>query len=325
MKCKFRDPRIASLVVAVAVLTSSAIPSRALAQAEDQAGARAVFTEGKRLMKAGKYAEACPKLEAAQKLYSSAGILLNLGDCYEKSGRTASAWTRFGEAASVATRSNRSDDADEARRRQEALEPALVRLVIRVPSRVPGLVVARDGVTLDEAIWDTTLPVDPGDHLVRAEAPGYEPWSTSVSVTRRGDTVTVKVPKLAAAATVEKTAPERIPDPTPKPAAPRSGGGHGLAWGLLIGGAVVGAGGGALMFVESQRASTARGKMDQVSYDATRAPWTAGLAGAIVGGLAGVAGIVLFAVGPSSSDANSADATTWIAPGPGGIQIAGTW
>ncbi len=217
MKCRVRHPRTAFLLVVAATLTSSAIPSRALAQAEDQAGARALFTEGKRLMKAGKYAEACPKLEAAQKLYSSAGILLNLADCYEKIGRTASAWTRFGEAVSVANRSNRPEDADEARRRQEALEPALVRLVVRVTSPVPGLVVTRDGVTLDEAIWGATLPVDPGDHLVRAEAPGYEPWSTSVSVTRRGDTVTVKVPKLSAAATVERTSPERIAEPPPKP------------------------------------------------------------------------------------------------------------
>ncbi len=327
MKCRASHPRTAFLLVVAATLTASALPSRAFAQAEDQAGARALFTEGKRLMKAGKYAEACPKLEAAQKLYSSAGILLNLADCYEKIGRTASAWTRFGETVSVANRSNRPDDADEARRRQEALEPALVRLVVRVTAPVPGLVVTRDGTTLDEAIWGTTLPVDPGDHLVRAEAPGYEPWSSSVSITRRGDTVTVKVPKLSAAATVDRTPPDRIPDqPPPKPPArASSGGGHGLALGLLIGGAVVGAGGGALMIIEWQKANEARSQLSQPAFDATRGPWVAGLVGVIAGGVAGVVGIVLLAVSPGHSDSPSADATAWIAPGPGGIQIAGTW
>ncbi len=324
MKCRPRRPHVAFLVVALAALTSSAISSRALAQAEDQAGARALFTEGKRLMKAGKYPDACPKLEAALKLYSSVGILLNLGDCYEKIGRTASAWARFGEAAAVATRSNRAEDADEAHRRQEALEPALVRLVVRVPMPVPALVVTRDGVTLDEATWGTTLPVDPGDHLVRAEAPGYEPWSTSVSVTRRGDTLTVEVPKLSAATTVERAAPDRIPEP-PKPAAHARSGGHGLALGLLVGGVVVGAGGGALMFVESRRANDAREAHDNSAFDATKTPWTLGLVGAIAGGLAGVAGIVLFAVGPSSGESSNGDASAWIAPGPGGIQIAGSW
>ncbi len=66
--------------------------------------------------------------------------------------------------------------------------------------------------------------------------------------------------------------------------------------------------------------------MNQPAFDATRAPWTLGLVGAIAGGVAGVVGIVLLAVSPSDSDSTSGDATTaWIAPGPGGIQIAGTW
>ncbi len=308
-------------MIAVAALTSSAIPSRALAQAEDQAGARTLFTEGKRLMKAGKHAEACPKLEAALKLYSSAGILLNLGDCYEKIGRTASAWAKFGEASAVAARSNRQDDADEARRRQDALEPALVRLVVRVPEPVPGLVVTRDGATLDQATWGSTLPVDPGDHLVRAEAPGYEPWSTSASITKRGETLTVKVPKLSAAAAVERAPPERILDTPKNPPAPSSGG-HGLAWGLVIGGGVVGVAGGALMGYESVQSHNAKTNED---YDKTRRPWTIGLIGTIAGGVAGAVGIVLFAVGSGKSDSSSADTTAWIAPGPGGVQVGGTF
>ena len=326
MKCRPRDRRVscggAFLLVALCTLTSSALPSRALAQAEDQAGARALFTDGKRLMKSGKYAEACPKLEAAQKLYSSAGILLNLGDCYEKIGRTASAWTRFGEAASVAARSNRSDDADEARRRQEALEPALVRLTIRVPSPVPGLVVSRDGVTLDEAIWGTTLPVDPGDHLVRAEAPGFEPWAASVSITKRGDTTTVKVPKLSATAVVGKPSPERLPAEPNKPAAHAGGGGHGLALGLVIGGGLVGLGGGGVMIYERQKSINAK---TDAEYNAAQTPWKLGLLAAIAGGAAAAAGVVLLLVGGGDAEAHDAATTAWIAPGPGGIQIGGTF
>jgi hypothetical protein len=325
MKCRVRDRRVslggAFLLIGLCTLTSSALPSHALAQAEDQAGARALFTDGKRLMKAGKYAEACPKLEAAQKLYSSAGILLNLGDCYEKIGRTASAWTRFGEAASVATRSNRSEDADEAKRRQDALEPALVRLTIRVSSPVPGLVVSRDGGTLDEAIWGTTLPVDPGDHLVRAEAPGYEPWSTSVSITRRGDTITVKVPKLSATGVVEKP-PERLPVEPDKPAPQKSGGGHGLALGLMIGGGLAGVAGGGAMLYERNQSMIAKSDHD---YNAAQTGWKLGLVGVIAGGAAGAVGLVMLLVGSSDAESHDARTTAWIAPGPGGVQIGGTF
>ena len=136
---------VVALMILLASLTSAAV---ARAQAEDQAAARVMFEQGRELMKAGQYAAACPKLEAARKLYTSAGILLNLADCHEKTGKTASAWAEFGEAVTVATRTNRPDDADEARRRKAALETSLARIVIRVPRPAPGMVVKRDGAIL---------------------------------------------------------------------------------------------------------------------------------------------------------------------------------
>jgi hypothetical protein len=322
MRCSPTHFPIVLALVGAGVIAAAIPPAHA--QSEDQATARALFAEGRRMMKAGKYAEACPKLEAAQKVYPSAGILLNLGDCYEKIGKTASAWNEFGEAAALAARSNRADDADEARRRQEALEPALVRLVIRVPSPVSGLVVTRDGIKLADAAWGSTLPVDPGEHTVHAEANGFEPWSTSVTISRRGDSATVSVPKLKAAPIADRpSGPERIPES--RPAAARSGRGHGLAWALLISGAAVGAGGGALMFVESQRAHDASANGDIAGYDATRTPWTIGLVGAIIGGLTAVGGLVLFAVGPGGTESAVTSASAWVAPGSGGVRVSGSW
>src|SRR6202040_697588 len=111
--------------------------------------ARALFNEARELMKAGQYDEACPKLEAATRLHEGSGLLLNLGDCYEHVGRTASAWTEFGEAASAAERQGRAVDQAEAQKRQAAIEPKLSRLAIRVNKEAPGLVVKRDGSALE--------------------------------------------------------------------------------------------------------------------------------------------------------------------------------
>ena len=96
-----------AILVAASLAVVTLAPRMLRAQAEDQAAARALFNEGRELLTAGRYAEACPKFEAARKLYASAGILLNLGDCYERLGRTASAWTEFGEAVSLARRTAR--------------------------------------------------------------------------------------------------------------------------------------------------------------------------------------------------------------------------
>src|SRR6202040_2283990 len=117
--------------------------------------ARALFNEARELMKAGQYDEACPKLEAATRLHEGSGLLLNLGDCYEHIGRTASAWTEFGEAASAAERLGRAMDQAEAPKRRPAMEPRLSRLAIRVSKEARGLVVKRDGTALDRGAWGT--------------------------------------------------------------------------------------------------------------------------------------------------------------------------
>ena len=314
------------------------------AQAEDQAAARSLFDEGRKLLKARNYAEACPKLEAASKLHGSAGILLNLGDCYEKIGRSASAWTEFGESAAAADRANRPDQEAEAKKRQAAIEPRLSRLAIRVPHEVRGLVVTRDGSELAAAAFGSAIPVDPGTHEIRAQAAAHEPWTTSVSVTAPGQTVSVDVPELTASA-VAATAPapeiagdvDRSATASTAPLAEPAPGKHrsrALGFALLGGGVAVGAGGLVLMLVEAGRASQARAddtpgnSTESISkYDSTKAPYYVGLAGTIVGGLAAAAGVLVIAA-PSHGSASATTAVRaapWVGAGVGGVQIGGTW
>jgi hypothetical protein len=328
-----------SSAVALCVLLSAPC---AHAQAEDQAAARSLFDEGRKLLKARNYADACPKLEAASKLYASAGILLNLGDCYEKIGSTASAWTEFGESAAAADRANRPDQAAEAKKRQAAVEPRLSRLAVRVPHEVRGLLVTRDGSELAAAAFGSAIPIDAGTHEIRAQAAGHDPWTTSVSVTAPGQTVSVDVPELAASA-VAATAPapatsgdvdrpataSTIPLAEPAPEKPRS---RALGFALLGGGVAVGAGGLVLMLVEAGRAGQSRAddtpgnSAASVSkYDSTKTPYYVGLAGTIAGGLAAAAGVVLIAAPSPGSASAAVRATPWIGAGTGGVQIGGAW
>jgi hypothetical protein len=204
-------PRLRVLAACGALVTMlGARP--AAAQAEDQAAARALFNDARDLMKAGQYEQACPKLEAANKLYPGSGVLLNLGDCYEHLGKTASAWTEFGEAAFAADRAGRPVDKAEALRRQGILEPKLSRLVIRVAKEAPGLVVKRDGSAIERGAWGAAVPVDPGKHEVSAEAGGFLPWSGTVTVAEPGQTAALDVPEL-------QPAPQP-PPPPPTVAAP---------------------------------------------------------------------------------------------------------
>jgi hypothetical protein len=203
--CDARRRRTARRRAAITSLLATAATACALLggdgvahaqSAQDQATARALFNEARQLMKAGRYVDACPKLESAARLYEGSGLLLNLGDCYEHLGRTASAWTEFGAAVEAAERARRGNDYAEAQRRQAAVEPRLARLVVRVAHPAPGLVVKRDGSELARGAWGAAIPVDPGEHMVSAEASDRVAWAGTIRVTEAGKTVTLDVPEL---------------------------------------------------------------------------------------------------------------------------------
>src|SRR5262245_26168420 len=91
------SPRTRSVVLTACLGTALLLAaSDARAQGgPDVATAQALFDDAKKLIAAGKYAEACPKFMASHRLDPKVGTLLNLADCHEKIGQTASAWARF--------------------------------------------------------------------------------------------------------------------------------------------------------------------------------------------------------------------------------------
>jgi hypothetical protein len=207
-------------VVALAFMASLALPASAHAQS---AGAEALFREGRALIKQGKIDAGCDKLAASEKIESSIGTLLNLGDCREKQGRYATAWAAFRKAESMAKLAgNEKKRMLEARKRASRLEDSLATITIQVgPKKIDGLVIKRDGETLDPAVYGTAIVVDPGDHTIVAEAPNAKPWKNEVSVGKGGKRWVV-VPTLEPVAEAAPMTPPPAPPPrvvvTPPPA-----------------------------------------------------------------------------------------------------------
>lgn len=159
--------------------------------------ARALFDLGCTLMSAGRYAEACPKLEESLRLEPGMGARFNLAYCWEHSGRTASAWALYLAVAAAARGAGMSEREAVARQSAAEVERKLSYLVIQVGEKARGLQVSRDGVVLGPATWGTRAPVDPGSHWLGATAPGKRPWRAIVNVPAAAGAYAVSVPPLA--------------------------------------------------------------------------------------------------------------------------------
>jgi hypothetical protein len=172
----------------------------------DVAQAEALFNEAKELRDAGRFAEACPKFAESRRLGPGIGVTLHLADCYEKVGKTQSAWTEFRNAEKLA-REREDKRADVASARAQALEPRLNRLTLVVPVAA--------GQAGPEVIFDgSALPPDHLNVAERRERSSFT--STRASSRRPFPSATRRQPRL-------RRPPRRSPlEPPPSLSATRA-------------------------------------------------------------------------------------------------------
>ncbi|MEA2747847.1 MAG: hypothetical protein QOI41_1990 [Myxococcales bacterium] len=307
-----RRARIATFAFTLAAIVLRAAP----ALAGDEAAAEALFLEAKKLAAEGKLAEACPKFAESNRLDRGAGTLIHLADCYEKNHQTASAWASFRDAASAAQGLGRADWEKLATSRAAALEPKLARLTIKVVEPAEGIAVTRDGSPTSQASWSVPIPVDVGNHVVVASAPGRKTFKTNVAVRADGDRAELVVPKLEPGATSGVTT-------TPTAGGESDSGPHGSSQrtiGFVVGGiGVVGIAVGAVTGLvamgknnDSKKACPNDGacaSSDAVDANSSaRTFGTVSTIGFIAGGVGVVAGALLIFTATSSSSTSAASA-----------------
>jgi len=174
---------------------ASAEPSAA-----DRAAAQSLFDEGRQLMDAGRYEQACQRFAQSQKIDAGGGTLLNLAMCHDKQGRVATAYTEYNDALSQALHDGRTDREQLARERIDALGPTIPRVRVSFEGGPPpGLEVGLDGEPLALDALDPgapPLPVDPGVHRFVVSAPGRETRTVEVTVAAGARVTDVLIPAL---------------------------------------------------------------------------------------------------------------------------------
>jgi hypothetical protein len=289
-------------LVPLAVLVS--VPASAAPTAANASAGQSLFDDGLRLKKAGQIPEALDKFQRSEELSPSVGALVQIGDCYEKLDKPASAWGAYTEAKNLATRLSDPRLAEVAKR-ADALAPKLAHLTLAVP-KIEGLSVTRSGTKIDPATYDTDVPIDHGRYTIEATAPNHKPWTGHLDVAP-GASAKLTIPELEPVAVSEL-----LPPPKPRePAASSSqrtvgialeiGGGAILATGLVFGALTMGAWSSAEKNCPDGRCQTSA-KQSDAQPDADRASTFAVIStiGVIAGAAALAGGIVLHLTAPKN-------------------------
>jgi hypothetical protein len=181
----------------LATLAIAPIAAHAAPSGPERAQAEVLFNEGKKLQKEGKIPEACRKFEASYRIDPAGGTALNLGLCHETEGKLATAWGELKEALAIAKKANRKDREKIARGRIDAIEPKLPYVIV-IPDKpdTQGLAVTIDDGSIEREAWGAQLPMDPGEHRVKATAPKHDTWESTITI-EVGKKLTVRVPALA--------------------------------------------------------------------------------------------------------------------------------
>ena len=240
------------------MLAAATFAPSALAQPKPSEVARAakLFEQANQRLAAGTVEEACSLFVESYRADAQVGTLLSAALCHERAGKIASAWAELSSAVSLASRAGQSKRTEFARDHARLLEPKLSRVHLDVRERDPGLVVSIDGESLSvDDVRGPGVPVDPGDHVVNASAPGKLSWRSTLNVEPGPHLASFEVPAL-------EPAPDEVPAPrAPSPsrhAALRPGGSplRPLAWGAGAGAlaalAVGGIGGGLAISARSE-------------------------------------------------------------------------
>ena len=274
--------------------------ARAESTTSSKAAAEALFQQGAELVQAGNFALACEKFGASHKLDPALGTMLRWADCLDRTGKSASSWALFQEAAGIAHARGETDRERIAEQRAGYLKDNLALLELRsAPRAEKDLVVRVNGAVIPRESLDTPLPVDPGNTTVELSAPGYRTWSTRLTIKAGPSKQELVLPKLVPAPQAKASL-----KPAPKRTTVEPSGVHRTAGWITAGVGVLGLAGGALFGLRaSELASQSKAHCreddanacDQTGYALRKDALTFADAATLSGGIGG--GLVLIGIG----------------------------
>jgi hypothetical protein len=320
-----------SVMLLGVVLTCASVSRTAWAQEEpsssDTAAARALGQEGVKLADAGNCQEAVDKLARAEKLFHAPTTLARLGECQVQLGKVVDGTENLNRVVRESLAPGAPAAFVQAQERAKKVladaKPKIAKLKIAVagPSDVTWTVKV-DNESVPIANLNTNRPIDPGEHVVEASAPGYKTARAKVVLPEGGSdsvALTLEVdpnaPKKDVAAPVAVVTPAPAAATASKPEAPvesRSRTPAYVALGIGVIGAGVGTAFGLMATSKKSDLDSACGAQKQCGpdqkddIDTGKTFGTVSTVAFVVGAVGLVAGAYLFlASGPTTKTAHA--------------------
>ncbi len=313
------------------------------AQATDAAHARELFKQALALQASGDFQAALLALQQVATFRLTPQVRYNIALCQEKLGKLADAFQNYRTCVAEAREIKAQDVATAASTAFARVEKLVPYLQVLLPETVPGATITLDGDELRPDALANPIPLNPGTHVIDAQAPGFEPFHSEVTL-EPGASKGIEI-TWARETKPTETAATRPADEGPSPSSPSmSSSKQALRTGAWISGgvAVVSFAAAAVMYA---RRSSSIDDLNQACGDnhsacpaSARDAYDNGKQSTTLGniamglGIAGLAtGVVLFAISASDGARSS---TTDVASVPhvrlllgasGGASLAGTF
>jgi hypothetical protein len=325
--------------VLVASVAATTVAGAAEPSPQDIAQARELAIQAQEAFEAGRYEESEKLWIAASALYPQAPTLtLGLARTQAKLGKLVLSQESYKkiirEHENAPNLTPAFKDAVDAAKNEVTSVSARIANVIITVEGAPNPVVTLDGQPVVTAALGLKRPVDPGSHVVKAEAEGFKPAETKFEVAESGlAEAKLKLEKLVAEPV--GPAPNAEAPPPPPPEAKRDRtlayvafgvGGAGLVFGAVTGALALGKHGDLADKCPNDRCPNALG--DEV--DSFRTMGTLSTIGFIVAGAGIAAGTVLWITAPKKEPApGAARSASYVSVRPylslGGGGVAGTF
>lgn len=191
------------------------------AQQSDRMGEDAdrMFQAGRAFLADGEIQRACEAFAKSYELRPRNGTLLNLAVCLEQRGDAVAAFHRFQQSLAAAINDGRADREQLARTHIAALTKKLAWLSIQVDDEaaLADLRISCDGVAIAAPTGNATA-LEPGTHVVTANAPGRSSFEASITIAA-GTTEVLRIPVLAPTETSPPEPPAALDPPIASAAA----------------------------------------------------------------------------------------------------------